>query len=75
MGFKPAFGIKGRVFIPEDTPTVHKKHACPDCYQCQQCSDDRCQICRSAEEYPAHPKIGPGFCCQRDGKPQAVPEG
>ena len=27
-----------------------KKHPCPDCRQCQWCSDDRCRLClRSAE--------------------------
>ena len=27
-----------------------KKHPCPDCRQCQWCSDDRCRLClRSGE--------------------------
>jgi len=31
-----------------DAPTA-KKHPCPDCRQCQWCSDDRCRLClRSA---------------------------
>ncbi|MHB8707432.1 MAG: hypothetical protein ACYC9I_01005 [Desulfuromonadales bacterium] len=29
-----------------DTP--EKKHPCPDCHQCQWCSDDRCRLCLRA---------------------------
>jgi len=25
-----------------------KKHPCPDCRQCQWCSDDRCRLCLRA---------------------------
>ena len=25
-----------------------KKHPCPDCKQCQWCSDDRCRLCLKA---------------------------
>ncbi|ALC15508.1 hypothetical protein DSOUD_0720 [Desulfuromonas soudanensis] len=24
---------------------MEKKHPCPDCRQCQWCSDDRCRLC------------------------------
>lgn len=24
---------------------MDKKHPCPDCIQCQWCSDDRCRLC------------------------------
>ena len=48
MGFKPAPNIKGRVFVPDETEGVRKKHSCRDCYQCQMCSEDRCQVCRNA---------------------------
>lgn len=24
---------------------MDKKHPCPDCRQCQWCSDDRCRLC------------------------------
>ena len=27
------------------THSTHK-HPCPDCHQCQWCSDDRCRLCR-----------------------------
>ena len=75
MGFKPASGIKGRVFIPEETPRARKKHDCPDCYRCQQCGDDRCQLCRSAGECHAAHESGAAICCDRDGKPQTIPAG
>ncbi len=27
---------------------MEKKHPCPDCRQCQWCSDDRCRLCLKA---------------------------
>ncbi len=75
MGFKPAPGIKGRVFIPAETPAAHKKHACPDCYQCQLCSEDRCQLCRTAGECHDAPKIGQGIHSDHGDRPQTVTEG
>lgn len=34
------------------TTTCQKKHACPDCRECQHCSPARCHLCRGqgAEE-------------------------
>lgn len=28
------------------TTSQRKKHPCPDCRQCQQCSPSRCHLCR-----------------------------
>ena len=28
------------------TTQARKKHPCPDCRQCQGCSETRCQLCR-----------------------------
>jgi Zn-dependent alcohol dehydrogenase len=28
------------------TTSTQKKHPCPDCRQCQHCSDSRCSLCR-----------------------------
>lgn len=28
------------------TTTCRKKHACPDCRECQNCSPTRCHLCR-----------------------------
>ena len=33
-----------------------KKHPCPDCHFCQQCSPSRCQLCRSQKQ-ESHPKL------------------
>ena len=38
-------GLPGKVFCPE--VQQDKKHACPDCFACQQCSEDRCTLCRA----------------------------
>ena len=27
------------------TTCANKKHPCPDCRQCQHCSDSRCNVC------------------------------
>lgn len=29
---------------------MDKKHPCPDCRQCQWCSDDRCRLCLRSEK-------------------------
>jgi len=44
MPFIELPGIKGKVFVPEDV-SVEKKHNCPDCMNCQWCSDERCEAC------------------------------
>jgi hypothetical protein len=44
MPFIELPGIKGKVFVPEDV-SLEKKHNCPDCMNCQWCSDDRCEAC------------------------------
>ena len=49
MPFKTIPGIVGKVYVPDKKPDVPKKHDCPDCYFCQQCSDDKCQLCRSQD--------------------------
>lgn len=30
---------------PFDESLMEKKHPCPDCKQCQWCSDERCRMC------------------------------
>ncbi|MBU0994556.1 MAG: hypothetical protein KJ737_18840 [Proteobacteria bacterium] len=46
--FQTMPGIKGKIFIPcKEAPSLPKKHPCKDCFSCQQCGDDRCQLCRS----------------------------
>ena len=29
-----------------------KKHKCPDCHFCQECSPSRCNVCRETESKP-----------------------
>ena len=40
-------GLSGKVYVPEPCPAASKKHPCRDCFGCQQCSDERCSLCRS----------------------------
>ena len=45
MAFINVPGLKGKIYVPEETPGREKKHDCRDCYSCQMCSDVRCEIC------------------------------
>jgi len=47
MPFVKMPGVIGKVYVPEPIPGQTQKHPCPDCFACQQCSDDRCTVCRS----------------------------
>ena len=42
-------GLSGKVYVPECCSASNKKHPCRDCFGCQQCSDDRCSLCRGAD--------------------------
>ena len=48
MPFVKMPGVIGKVYVPEPIPGRTQKHPCPDCFACQQCSEDRCRVCRSA---------------------------
>ncbi len=37
---------QGKIYIPEEKKGSRKKN-CPDCFDCQWCSEDRCLSCRS----------------------------
>ncbi len=43
-GNRFAVTAQGMVYCPKATRA--KKHACPDCYFCQWCSESRCGLCR-----------------------------
>jgi len=43
MPFAESKDIPGLIYVPEEISD--KKHACEDCYCCQQCSDERCELC------------------------------
>lgn len=44
MGFIKITGFKGKIFMPDEKPAV-RKHNCKDCFECQMCSDERCEVC------------------------------
>lgn len=46
MAWKKIPGLKGKVYVPEPMAGAPKKHPCRDCFACQQCSDERCCVCR-----------------------------
>jgi len=39
--------IKGNVFCPK---IINSKESCPDCFSCQKCSQDRCNVCIGANK-------------------------
>jgi len=45
MAFIEIPGLKGKVYVPDEKSGHIKKHDCKDCYSCQMCSNDRCQLC------------------------------
>ncbi len=53
MAWKRIPGLPGKVYIPEYIGQ-DKKHPCPDCFECQHCSQERCQVCRSEKPSRAH---------------------
>ncbi len=72
MAFIRMKGIEGLVYVPEDTGAA-KKHPCADCYHCQWCSDNRCELClqgKSKETKSTRPVIIPiESLRKRDRKP------
>lgn len=49
----------GKLYVPEKKHGGRQKHACPDCFSCQMCSDDRCDRCRGEGKQ--------GRCCSCEG--------
>lgn len=46
MPFIKVPGLEGKVYVPVQDLKAPKKHPCADCFSCQMCTDDRCEICR-----------------------------
>ena len=42
-------GLKGKVFVPEDSSDSPRKNSCKGCFSCQMCSEDRCSICMNID--------------------------
>ena len=49
MTFEKAKGIPGIVYVPECSDCT-KKNNCKDCFSCQFCSDERCDLCLKKKE-------------------------
>jgi hypothetical protein len=45
MPFITIPGLTGKIYVPETDPATPRKHPCRDCFSCQSCTNDRCQIC------------------------------
>jgi hypothetical protein len=45
-------GLAGKVYVPQAPEGGLKKHACKDCFSCQNCSEDRCRVCLSQGKCP-----------------------
>ena len=50
MPFVSHPGLPGKIFIPVVNPAKPRKHSCKDCFSCQMCGEDRCQVCRGVAE-------------------------
>jgi hypothetical protein len=55
MPFIKIEGFTGNIYVPEIN-NGKKKHHCKDCFSCQFCSDERCELCLgkkfSAKKHP-----------------------
>lgn len=49
MPFIEIPGLNGKVYSPEHDPGCPKKHGCKECFTCQMCGDDRCEVCLSSK--------------------------
>ena len=50
MSFVSVPGLNGKVYVPEKPQGSLKKHPCKECYFCQFCSDDRCNVCLGSKK-------------------------
>ena len=50
MPFVKVPGLPGKLYVPEKQKNCQKKHPCKDCFSCEHCSDDRCNVCRDKEK-------------------------
>lgn len=44
---------RGKIYVPRKRSGTLAKHPCPDCFACQMCSDDRCDLCRQEKKSAA----------------------
>lgn len=62
MPFVSHPGLPGKVYIPVFNTEKFRKHPCRDCFSCQRCGEDRCQVCRGVSEKEDNRSIE-GECC------------
>jgi hypothetical protein len=60
MPFVSVPGLKGKIYVPEDSRGGDKKHSCQDCFVCQHCSDDRCRVCLNSRPCSCNRQFQPG---------------
>jgi len=51
MHFRKLPDNLGMIYMPE-CAGGRKKHPCPDCFSCQQCSNERCRVCQDQKASP-----------------------
>ena len=42
-------GLAGKVYQPDGWRPERRKHPCEDCFNCQNCGEDRCSVCRAED--------------------------
>jgi hypothetical protein len=52
MPFITIPGLTGKIYVPATQAALPRKHHCRDCFSCQACSDDRCQVCLNNVIHP-----------------------
>jgi hypothetical protein len=58
MAWQTIPGVTGKIYVPDQM--IHDgKRPCPDCFACQQCSRERCAVCRD-EKASNEPPVPPG---------------
>ena len=57
MSFVSVPGLKGKVYVPDESREGCKKYPCRDCFSCQQCGDDRCRVCLSLKPGKCHDEL------------------
>ncbi len=50
MPFVSIPGGFGKIYVPDNKHRLSCKNPCPDCFSCQFCSDDRCNVCKNAQQ-------------------------
>ena len=43
-------GVEGLVWDQEPVPASLKKHDCKDCFSCQWCSNESCEMCLGSKK-------------------------